>query len=154
MRDVRVYRHRPFLAATVLGLLLVAAGIWTIVSWFVRGPSYESGVKALLFLVPLLAFAAFLVLSWRVRTVVDDTGVTQYWIRRSYRVPFAEITGIEVDYGSGRWFLRVHSGERSAEIIPCHIVRPWSRGAAGVPPRTLIDVRVDLEQAMVLDGRQ
>jgi hypothetical protein len=140
----RVYRHRPFLAATVVGLLLVAGWIGAVVTSFVRDPGYESALKALLFGVPLFAFAAFLVLMWRVRTVVDDSGVTQYWIRRSYRVRFDDITAVETEYGQGRWFLRLHCGEQTFEFIPCHVPLLLGMGGAGRPPRALRAVREEL----------
>lgn len=107
-RPARVYRHWPFLASTVFLLLLEVDFVVMLVSWVVRAPSYESVVESILALVPLLAFGTFLVLVWRIRTVVDDTGVSQYWIRRSYRVPRAEITAVETENGLGRWFLRVY----------------------------------------------
>jgi hypothetical protein len=85
-----------------------------------------------------------LVLPWRIRTVVDDTGITQYWVRRSYRVLFTEVTAIETEYGLGRWFLRIHSGERTAEFVPCHMLL----SGRGVPPRTLRAARLDIDRAV------
>jgi hypothetical protein len=130
---------------TAVTLLCVVGLLVTLVRWFLNDPGYESALKAILFVVPLLGFAVFLVLFWRVRTVVDDTGVTQHWIRRSYRVPLAEITGIEADNGAGRWFLRLYCGERTFEIMPCF---PALLGiGGGAPPRALIALRLNLEHS-------
>ena len=145
MQISRVYRHWPFLAGTVVCLIVVLGCIGQLVSWAAGHRDVESVVKVILFLVPLFALAAFLVLVWRVRTVVDDTGVTQHWILREYRVLFAEITAIEPEYALRRWFLRVHCGERTYEVIPCHTFLPWELS----PPRALVAARIDIERASI-----
>ncbi|WP_412734323.1 hypothetical protein [Krasilnikovia sp. MM14-A1259] len=147
MSTPRVYRHRPFLALCAACLLLDAAGIGQILTWAAHHPDLGSILRAMLGVLLLLAFAAFLVLSWRVRTVVDDTGITQHWITRSYRIPFAEITAIELEHVWRRWFLRIRCGEKTFEIIPCHTVLFHALSSAIGPPRALLAARNDIERS-------
>jgi len=141
----RVYRHRPWLAGTVVLLALTTALAFPALHQAYRDPGLTSIATALVILIPLSAFAAYLVLSWRVRTEVDDEGVTQHWITRSYRIPFAEITALAPDFALYRWFLRIHCGDRTFETIPCQTViwRPLAEALG--PPRALQAARADIE---------
>jgi hypothetical protein len=96
---------------------------------------------------PLISFGgveAFVLLSWRIRTVVDDAGVTQRWILRRYRIPWSEVTALELVQSSHSWHVRVQCGERTFETIPCLrlFVFPWPEtlralvGRSGGVPRT------------------
>jgi hypothetical protein len=113
----------------------------------VREPSIDSVAKALVGLAPLSLLAAFLVVGGiRTRTVIDDGAVTQHWILRSYRIPFGEITGVEQERSAlYRWFLRVHCGERTFEVIPCQVFAapggPFSPG----PPLAMLAVEAEIE---------
>lgn len=147
MARARVFRHRPFLVVTGACLLLVGFSGYQIVGWVVGHHDFASVVKAFLLLMLLLAFALFLVAFWRVRTVVDDGGVTQYWISRSYRMAYEEITAIELDHAYRRWFLRVRCGERTFEVIPCHTFSPFELSSAARPPRAILAVHRAIEEA-------
>ena len=103
-------------------------------------------VKAGIGLAILAVLAALLLLTWRVRTVVDDEGVTQHWITRRFRMPYGEITAVETEQVPGRWFLRVHRGDRTFEVIPCQSPGPLAfSGATGRPPRALVAAQLDIE---------
>ncbi|GAB1639783.1 hypothetical protein [Krasilnikovia sp. MM14-A1259] len=147
MSTPRVYRHRPFLAACAACLVFDTVGIGQLLTWAAHHPDLDSVLRAALGILLLLAFAAFLVLSWRVRTIVDDTGITQHWITRSYRMPYAEITAIEQEHVWQRWFLRVRCGEKTFEIIPCHTVLSHAFSGAIGPPRALLAARDDIERS-------
>jgi hypothetical protein len=112
--SVRVYRHRPWLVLNTLVAVFMGGWIVALIGYAVRAPSIETVAKVLLLLVPLGAFEAYLVLAFRIRTVVDGTGITQQWILRSYRMPYAEVTGLEPVHTYLRWYLRVHCGDRAS----------------------------------------
>jgi len=63
----RVYRHRPWLAGTVVLLALTTALASPALHQAYRDPGLTSIATALVILIPLSAFAAYLVLSWRRR---------------------------------------------------------------------------------------
>ena len=140
---MRTYRHVPWLVASMVVLLVDASWIGALVFRGVENPSYEYWVKAVLFLLPLGAFAYFLVGQLRIRTVIDDEAVTQHWITKSFRIPLDEITGMEMDEAGRRHFLRVFRGEETYEIIPCHTV--WGPFAAKAP-RALTRVEAELHR--------
>jgi hypothetical protein len=142
---MRVYRYRPFLFWSVVPLVMVASTISALIWPVGVDRDFEYLLKAVPIGLLALAFGAFLVLMWRVRTVIDETGVTQHWISRSYRVSFDEITAVETDLFVVRWFLRVQCGEETAEFFPCFVIRPMG-GAGGVPPRALRAFRREIEQ--------
>jgi hypothetical protein len=77
--------------------------------------------------------------------VVDDENVTQHWITSTYRIPLAEITGLERDADSHRWYLRVRTGEKTFEVIPCYVFRRPGGPFNTAPPRTLLAVQADIE---------
>ncbi|MCU7722807.1 hypothetical protein ODJ79_03690 [Actinoplanes sp. KI2] len=141
----RVYRHRPWQVGAVFLLALTAAMAFPALSQAYRNPGIDSIATAFVILVPLSAFAAFLILSRRVRTEVDDEAVTQHWITRRYRIPLAEITALEPDFALCRWFLRIHAGERTFETIPCQtlIWRPLAEALG--PPRAMQAATADIE---------
>ena len=141
-----MYRHRPWLILCAVVAVLVAVIIAQVVDYVVAAPSIDSVAKALLFIVPMLVFEAFLILSFRVRTIVDDAGVTQHWIASSFHLPYDEITDVEPVHTPLRWFLRVYCGDRTFEIIPCHTY-VWSPLAAALgPPRAMRAVEADIRR--------
>lgn len=142
---MRAYRYRPFLLWSLVPLVMAGSAIRALI-WPV-GVDRDLGylLKAAPIGLLALAFGAFIVLMWRVRTVIDETGVTQHWISRSYRVSFDEITAVETDLFGSRWFLRVYHGEETAEFFPCFVIRPMG-GVGGVPPRALRAFRREIEQ--------
>ena len=86
------------------------------------------------------------------RTLVDDSGVTQHWLTRSFHVPWDEITGLEIEHVYGRWFLRVLGDDRTIEIIPCHTYLPMYLSDAIGRPRALRAALADIEHR--LNARQ
>jgi hypothetical protein len=112
---------------------MVAGFIAQLIDYVAATPSIETVAKALLFVVPMLAFEAFLILNFRVRTVVDGTGVTQHWITSSYHLPYEEITDVEPVHTHLRWYLRVHCGDRTFETIPCNSASFLLAAALGAP---------------------
>lgn len=146
MSTGRVYRHRPWRVSSSAGVLLLAG--FTIPIWQHALFPFRIASIPIIFVgvTPIAALIAFLLLSLRIRTVVDDEAVTQHWISRSYRIPLDEITGIETDEGVGRWFLRLHCGERTFEVIPCPTVL-WMLAQAIGPPRALLACRADIERS-------
>lgn len=142
----RVYRHAPWLVLTSVGALVVIAMTVPVAALPLRDPTFENIVKAGLGLAILAVLAALSLLTWRVRTVVDDEGVTQHWITRRFRMPYGEITAVETEQAPGRWFLRVHCGDRTFEVIPCQSPGPLAfSGATGRPPRALVAAQLDIE---------
>jgi len=141
--SMRTYRHVPWLVASTVVLLIDAGWIGALLYRGFADPSYEYWVKAVLFLLPLGAFAYFLVGQFRVRTVIDDEAVTQHWITKSFRIPLHEITGMEMDEAGRRFFLRVFRGEETYELIPCHtVLAPFAVKA----PRALVRVEAELHR--------
>jgi hypothetical protein len=148
VREPRVYRHRPWIVVGVLLQLLLLAPIAAAVSSAVVSPGIESGATALS-LSGLLGLCGWLlVLSWRIRTVVDDEGVTQYWVTRSFRIRHSEITELEAEHVSSRWFLRAYCGERTFELIPCHTVIWSALSEALGPPRAMVAACRDIESCL------
>ncbi|KUL37575.1 hypothetical protein [Actinoplanes awajinensis] len=145
MNEARVYRHVPWLFAA--GLIVAAltgavgAGLVTLLHELSVATVCKAAV-ALLFYVVVVAFP---LLSFRWRTVIDDEAVTQHWITRTYRIPLAEITGLERDAAAHRWFLRIHAGEKTFEVIPCPVYRRPGGAFGATPPRTLLAAEADLE---------
>ncbi|WP_306204484.1 hypothetical protein [Actinoplanes sp. RD1] len=140
----RTYRHWPWIVVNAAILLGVAALMVTLVVRAVRAPGFELVVTTTLAEVLLAVIALLLVRSRRIRTEIDDTAVTQHWVTRSFRIPFDEITAVEVTPEWGRWFLRIRCGERTYEVIPCHNIM-FSIRPANRPPRALSAVLDDLE---------
>jgi hypothetical protein len=141
----KVYWHRPWLIAqVVIGAFLLVVGV-TLAPLLVSG-SVEDTAKAILGL-PLVALALFaLVLSAvRTRTTVDDTGITQQGATRSFRMDYADITGIELDHGLLGWYLRVRCGERTFAVLPCNSVLGSRFVIPPGPPRTLRAAMDDIE---------
>jgi hypothetical protein len=156
VRAPRAYRHRPWLVLTTLLMLFVLVSMVRIIEATVRAPGFEAVVRAVIVLVPLAVAVGLLGLTWRIRTVVDDSGVTQHWITRSFYIPYADITDLEPVHVYSRWFLRVHCGERTFEVIPCMTFIWQALAAALGPPRAMVAARRDLEQRRVAntgDGR-
>ncbi|MEV4641751.1 hypothetical protein AB0J80_30845 [Actinoplanes sp. NPDC049548] len=149
--EPRVYRHVPWLVLTSCLAVGAAAIVPSLVAYAVRNAAFEPIVKTVVGVTLLLGFVAFLLLNWRIRTVVDDRGVTQHWISSSYRIPYEDITALETDEAAGRWFLRIHCGERTFEAIPCH--RAYLLPFAGRPPRALTAVRLDIESSVAASGQ-
>lgn len=142
--SIRTYRHVPWLVVSTLVLLFAGGTAVMIVARAVGTGTYEFWVKAVLFLVPIALFMFFVAGQFRVRTVIDDEAVSQFWVTRSYRIPLGEITGIEMDEAGRRFFLRVHRGEETYEIMPCHVVwAPFMTKA----PRALVRVEADLRRS-------
>jgi hypothetical protein len=136
-----IYRYKPWLVASGAALVLVLIAIGAAVRLVIVRPGLDSAAKALILIVPLGAMAAFLVLGARIRTVVDDETVTQHWIRRSFRIPLDDISAVQIDEGQGRFFLRLHCGDRAFEVIPCQTVLPRAMLRM---PLVLLAVRQDV----------
>ena len=142
----RVYHHRPWRIFAGCGVLLFAGLTVPIGQHALRPLRIESVPILFVGVTPLAAMILFLLLSMRIRTVVDDEAVTQHWISRSFRIPLDEITAVETDEALGRWFVRLRRGERTYEVIPCQTTRTVFAGASG-PPRALIACRADIERS-------
>ncbi|NJC73655.1 hypothetical protein HC031_28605 [Planosporangium thailandense] len=137
-RASRSYRHRPWLAFTVVVSPVLLSFVGVVLVHAVTHPSYRSLMAVLVALAFFGGAQAFVVLSWRMRTVVDDAGVTQYWILRQYRMQWSEVTAMELVRSVRRWYVRIHCGERTFETIPClqlyGSVSPWQvRALFGLP---------------------
>ncbi|HWS34564.1 MAG TPA: hypothetical protein VN408_17720 [Actinoplanes sp.] len=141
----RTHRYLPWLGWCTCFLLLLAAAAVSIVAAVIREPAADTVTKAIAGLFLVVVCALFPLGSFRMRTVVDDEAVTQYWITRSYRIPLGEITGLELAGGGRRWFLRVFQGEKTYEIIPCLVVGRLSDYLGPRPPAVLAEVAEDIE---------
>lgn len=141
----RTYRHLPWLGWCSLLLTLLLGGAVAAVRPAISSPAADTVSKAVFVVFWVALFALFPLGCLRIRTVIDDEAVTQYWITRSFRIPLAEITDVELDDGVKRWFLRVHQGERTYEIIPCMVVSSPGGNLFPDPPRALLDVYTDLD---------
>ncbi|KHD72166.1 hypothetical protein [Actinoplanes utahensis] len=142
--SIRTYRHVPWLVVSALVLLFAGGTAATIIDRAIDEGTYEYWVKAMLFLVPIALFLFFVAGQFRVRTVIDDEAVSQFWVTRSHRIPLDEITGIEMDEAGRRFFLRVFRGEETYEVIPCHVVwAPFMTKA----PRAAVRVEADLRRS-------
>ncbi|SDS20838.1 hypothetical protein [Actinoplanes derwentensis] len=140
----RTYRHLPWLGWCFVVLSMLAGGAVAVVLPAVREPAADTVSKAVFGLFLIAVCALFPVGCFRMRTVIDDEAVTQYWITRSFRVPLGEITGAELSDGGHRWFLRVFRGEETYEIIPCMVVFRPGGLVFPRPPRVLAEVDADL----------
>ena len=136
-----VYRHRPWLAWSVVLLLLLAAMLAPFVLRTAREPGIATVAGLFTAALPIGALAAFLVLGFRVRTEIDHEGLTQHWITTRYRIPFDEITAVEWDESGRRWFLRVWCGDRSFEVMPCQTLGPF----APKPPHAMVAVSLAID---------
>ncbi|WP_328476587.1 hypothetical protein OHA21_22270 [Actinoplanes sp. NBC_00393] len=141
----RTYRYRPWLAWSAVVLLFTIGFAVPVVGYVFREASIAAVAKAFLILVPLTAFAAFLIGGCRVRTVIDDEAITQHWITSTYRIPYAEITGLERDASSSRWFLRILRGEQTYEVIPCQQMALLGGLLQPGPPLVLLAVEAEIE---------
>lgn len=137
----RVYRDWFWRGFLLVVSLILLSGMAAAVVTTVRRPNPERVVAVLFLLAALGALQAFAVLSWRIRTVVDDDGVTQYWVTRSYRIPWSEVTGMELAQGMGRWYVQVSRGEQTFEVMPCNRPPSWPFGN---PPGVLFDAYQDM----------
>jgi hypothetical protein len=152
--SIRTYRHLPWLGWCTFFLVAFGAGGVAAIVSMVREPAVDTITKGLFGLMLVVLFGAFPAGSFRIRTVVDDEAVTQHWITRSYRIPLNEITGLELDDGVQRWFLRVRQGEKTFEIIPCMVIfRPHGL-LFPRPPRALFAVEADLTERLARRGEQ
>ena len=142
----KVYRYAPWLVLTAAGAILVIAMAVPVVGVALRTPTVDTIVKATLGLAVLAALEALLLLTWRVRTVVDDEGVTQHWIMRRFHLPYEDITALETERTDRRWFVRVHCGDRTFEVIPCPSpLATLFPGATQQLPRVLMTARDDIQ---------
>jgi hypothetical protein len=146
--EPRVYRHVPWLVATVLLVLLLVVLLVPLAGVLIHDPSVRTVAGTLLWLAFTGALGSFLVLSWRVRTVVDEHGVTQHWVTRSFRIRYADITAVERENVPGRWFLRLHCGERTFEVIPCQSLPFLLLPGHGRPPKALTAAHADITAAL------
>jgi hypothetical protein len=142
----RAYRHRPWLVFSFVAPALLVAMAAPAVRPAIQTPGIESVAAGIVILAPLSALAAFLLLGSRVRTIVDDEGITQHWILRHHRMEFIDITGIEVDRAFRRWFLRVRCGEQTFEVIPCQTILWSGMSEALGPPRAMQACMDDIER--------
>ena len=150
MGSVRVYRHRPWLVLLTLVALALAAVVVKVVTMTVAEPGIQQVSRAVLVTAPLLVAAALCLLAYRIRTVIDDDGVTQHWVTRSFHVRFADITGVEVDHVYTRWFVRLYRGDETFEVIPCHTVLLHALSEVIGPPRALVYARADIDRRLAL----
>ncbi|GAA4586251.1 hypothetical protein BJY16_007843 [Actinoplanes octamycinicus] len=143
---MRVYRHYSwiFVAVTVIMTASVVAGLVQLLA----EPSIDTISKSAFLLMIYAAVLAFPFVALRWKTVVDDEAVTQHWFLNTYRIPLAEITGIERDADFARWFLRLRTGERSFEVIPCYVFRNPGGAFNLTPPRVLAAVQADIESRL------
>lgn len=141
----RVYRHTPWLILTTALTALVAAMTIPLLAGAIRDPGFEKVAGTTLALALMGGFAAFLLANWRIRTIVDETGVTQHWISRTFHIPYEDITDLEPDQAGGRWFLRVFCGDHTFEVIPCHTAFLLGfPGGATRPPPALAAAHADI----------
>jgi putative Ca2+/H+ antiporter (TMEM165/GDT1 family) len=132
------YRHRAWVVVTAVFLAADLAGLVSVVAGTLTDWAFASTVKGVVSAFFLLVVAAVLVAGLRIRTEVDSEAVTQHWVTRSFRIPFAEITGVEVAHAMRRSFLRVRCGERTYEVLPCIWTRPsWLGDPVREPPGLL-----------------
>jgi hypothetical protein len=144
----RTYRHVPWLVGLSIITVGAVAALVRIVVGTAAQPSLESVLKALLGVLLLTVVIAFAVLNWRVRTVVDAGGVTQYWMTRSFHVLWTEITALEVEHVYSRWFIRATCGDSTYEIITCPTYLPSYLSDAIGRPRALRAALADIEHRL------
>ncbi|BCJ40263.1 hypothetical protein GCM10010168_31210 [Actinoplanes ianthinogenes] len=141
---MRVYRHYSwiFVAISVILTASVAGGLVQTLGTL----SVDAVCKAafLLMIYVVLEALPFVALRWK--TVVDDEAVTQHWFLNTYRIPLAEITGVERDAGFARWFLRLRTGEKSFEVLPCYVYQRPGGPLGAKPPRKLLALQTDIDQ--------
>lgn len=143
------YRHLPWLGWSALLLLLLGLVTVPILTAAFSAPSVRTVAAAYTGLLPITALGTLLVLGCRVRTVVDDEGITQYWITRSYRIRWDEVTGLERDGAFYRWFLRVYCRDgRTFEIIPCQMLVSPGGPLSPRPPKAMLAVEAIVEQRL------
>jgi hypothetical protein len=142
----RVYRHTPWLIVTTVVTALVVAMAVPLVGNAIRHPGLDKVLATTAALALMAGFVAFLLANWRIRTVVDGTGVTQHWISRTFHIPYEDITDLEPDQAGGRWFLRVFCGDRTFEVIPCHsaYLLGFPGGGSPQPPEALVAAHADI----------
>lgn len=149
MSERRVHRHIAWLFMIVIVFLTASFGAGLVE---VLGELSVAAVCKAAFLILMYAvLVAFPIGTLRWRTVVDDEAVTQHWILNTYRIPLAEITGLERDGDFSRWFLRIHAGERTYEVIPCYVFRRPGGAFSPGPPRTLLAVEADIRSRLDRD---
>ena len=138
-----MYRHISWAFLAVIAILTFSFGASLVA--LLREVNIATICKAAFLILIYLVLVAFPVLSLRWRTVIDDENVTQHWITSTYRIRIAEITGLERDADSHRWYLRIRTGEKTFEVIPCYVLRRPGGAFNTAPPRTLLAVEADIE---------
>lgn len=145
----RIYRYWPWLIATTLLAAMFVAVVVAVIGDAVRAPDSETVSRAVVMTWFGGIVVLLLLLPWRTRTIVGSDRVEHRGVLRTLRIPYGEITAVDLHHANLRWDLRIRCGDGVVHfVLPCpHVLRSVSH-ALYQPPRVLVAARHDIESRL------